>query len=48
MLTTPKSHREMAALTPGADLVMIPNAGHMTPLEQPEAMTQALRNWLEA
>jgi pimeloyl-ACP methyl ester carboxylesterase len=46
VLTTPESHREMAALIPGAHLVMIPDAGHMTPLEQPDAVTQALRNWL--
>ena len=46
VLTPPESHREMASLIPGADLVMISDAGHMTPLEQPEAVTQALRNWL--
>jgi pimeloyl-ACP methyl ester carboxylesterase len=46
VLTTPESHREMASLIPGANLVMIPDAGHMTPLEQPEAVTTALRNWL--
>lgn len=46
VLTTPQSHKEMAALIPGADLVMFPDAGHMTPLEQPDAVTQALRTWL--
>lgn len=48
VLTTPERHREMATLIPGADLVMIPDAGHMTPLEQPEAVTEALQNWLAA
>ena len=46
VLTLPESHREMAALILGADFVMIPDAGHMTPLEQPQAVTQALRDWL--
>ena len=46
VLTPPESHRELAALISGADLVMIPDAGHMTPLEQPEVVTEALRNWL--
>lgn len=46
VLTPPESHREMAALIPGADLVMIPDAGHMTPLEQPEAITALLRDLL--
>ncbi|MEZ6001896.1 alpha/beta fold hydrolase [Hyphomonas sp.] len=46
VLTPPQSHRDIAALIPGSDLVMIPDAGHMTPLEQPEAVTLALRNWL--
>jgi len=45
-LTTPESHRDMAAAIRQAKLVMIPNAGHMTPLEQPEAVTDALRAWL--
>jgi len=26
--------------------VIIPNAGHMTPMEAPEAVNAALRRWL--
>ena len=44
---TPVSvHREMAALNPGARLVSVPKAGHMTPIEQPHAVSHALRLWL--
>jgi pimeloyl-ACP methyl ester carboxylesterase len=31
----------------GAKLVVIENSGHMTPVEQPFAVTQALRDWLK-
>ena len=46
ILTPPAHHREIAALIPGAELVLIPDAGHMTPLEQPDAVTAALRRLL--
>jgi pimeloyl-ACP methyl ester carboxylesterase len=36
----------MARLIPGSKLVGIPNSGHMTPLENPDAVTDALRDWL--
>ena len=42
-VTPPAHHREMAALIPGAKLEIIPDAGHMTPLEQPDAVTALLR-----
>lgn len=45
-LTPPDSHRDIAALIPGAKLTIIPGAGHMTPLEQPDAVTRLLRNLL--
>jgi pimeloyl-ACP methyl ester carboxylesterase len=38
-------HREMAALIPGARLVLIPECGHMCTLERPEAVTRALLDW---
>jgi pimeloyl-ACP methyl ester carboxylesterase len=38
----------MAALVPGSSLVVVPDSGHMTPLEQPETVTRALRDWLGA
>lgn len=42
----PKQHEDMAALVPGSRLVVVPNCGHMSTLEQPEAVTEALRSWL--
>jgi pimeloyl-ACP methyl ester carboxylesterase len=45
-VTPPAHHREMAARIPGAKLVIIPEAGHMTPLEQPDAVTALLRGLL--
>jgi pimeloyl-ACP methyl ester carboxylesterase len=48
VLTPPGHHRDMAAMIPGADLVMIPDAGHMTPLEQPDAVTEVLKRLLAA
>lgn len=47
MLTPPELHRDMAARIPNARLVVVEDAGHLTPLEQPEAVTRALRDWLE-
>jgi pimeloyl-ACP methyl ester carboxylesterase len=37
---------EMAAMIPGARLVVIEDCGHMSPLEKPEAVTAALAEWL--
>lgn len=45
-VTPPEIHRAMAALVPEARLVIVPGAGHMTPIEQPEAVSLALRSWL--
>jgi pimeloyl-ACP methyl ester carboxylesterase len=41
-------HESMAAAIPGAMLEIIEGAGHFTPLEQPEAVTAAMRRWLAA
>jgi pimeloyl-ACP methyl ester carboxylesterase len=38
--------QQMAAQIPGATFRVIENAGHFTPLEQPAAVTAALREWL--
>ena len=40
-------HREMAAAIPGAQLSVIARSGHFTLLEQPAAVTETLRRWLE-
>jgi pimeloyl-ACP methyl ester carboxylesterase len=37
--------RSMQASIPGSRLVEIPNAGHMTPLEAPEAVAAAIRDF---
>ena len=38
--------RSMAAAIPGAKLVVIPNAGHLSNLEQPEAFNATVREFL--
>jgi pimeloyl-ACP methyl ester carboxylesterase len=44
--TTPAAHEALAKEIPGAELIMIEDSGHFTTLEQPELVTQALRQWL--
>jgi len=41
-----KRHSFKAELIPGAELKIIPEAGHIPTLEAPEAVTRALRDWL--
>jgi pimeloyl-ACP methyl ester carboxylesterase len=43
-VTTPDSAAEMADALPDAVLVTIPDAGHLTPIEQPQAVNAALRD----
>lgn len=40
-------HERMQALLPGARLVVVEDSGHMTTMEQPAAVSAALRDWLE-
>ncbi|TVS01683.1 MAG: alpha/beta hydrolase [Rhodobacteraceae bacterium] len=40
-------HELMHALMPQSRLVIIPEAGHLPPLEQPEPTIAALKEWLE-
>ena len=42
----PSQHEAIAAAIAGAQLVIVPEAGHFAPLEQPEPVTQALRELL--
>lgn len=42
-----EQHEEIAALIPGAELVVFEDSGHMAPLEVPDQVTAALRRWLE-
>ncbi|MFC1673735.1 alpha/beta fold hydrolase [Pseudomonadota bacterium] len=47
-LTPPDVHVEMVdAIGANATLVKIPHCGHLSTLEQPDAVTQALRAWLQ-
>ena len=45
-LRTVDAHRGMAALIPGARLVVLDHCGHMVAMEQPLAVTAAMRDWL--
>ena len=47
-LTPPPEAASMAALVPGAPLVTIPQAGHLSNLEAPEAFNAAMHEWLAA
>lgn len=42
----PQWHHDMAALIPGSVLRLIDDCGHMSTLEQPAAVLQALEEWL--
>jgi pimeloyl-ACP methyl ester carboxylesterase len=39
-------HEEIAMLIPGSHLVDVPDCGHMSTMERPEAITSALADWL--
>lgn len=41
-------HQEMAQSIPGSMFVDIPECGHMSTLERPEAVSEAMRAWLQA
>jgi pimeloyl-ACP methyl ester carboxylesterase len=45
-LTPVEQHREIADAIPGAKLEIVPDCGHLSTLEQPEAVSRALRAWL--
>jgi pimeloyl-ACP methyl ester carboxylesterase len=46
-LTPPELADEMNALIPGSRLVVVPDSGHLSTLERPEAVTKALVNWMQ-
>ena len=39
-------HQQMQALLPAARLTVIEDSGHMTTMEQPQAVSEALAQWL--
>jgi pimeloyl-ACP methyl ester carboxylesterase len=46
-IATPEEAREMAAEIPGAHIVEIAGASHLTPMDAPHAVTEALLAWLK-
>ena len=46
--TVPEKSERMHARIPNSRLVIIPNAGHMTPVEEPEAVNGALEEFLSS
>lgn len=44
--TPPDIAKEIASLTPGAKLVIVPDCGHLATLERPTAVNGALQEWL--
>ncbi len=46
-LTTPGRHENMAELVAGAELVVLPNAGHIPTLECAEEVTIGLDAWMQ-
>jgi pimeloyl-ACP methyl ester carboxylesterase len=47
-LTPPSEAASMAALVPGAALVTVPRAGHLSSLEAPDVFSAAMLEWLRA
>lgn len=45
-LTPPDASREIHAGIPGASLHILPDCGHLPPMERPENVNALLRNWL--
>ncbi len=46
-ITPPDASRDMHAKIAGSTLEIIPNAGHMAPVEQPQAFASAMQRFLE-
>jgi pimeloyl-ACP methyl ester carboxylesterase len=46
-ITPPEIAREMAEMIEWSSLIVIPDSGHCSTLEQPDRVTQAMRIWLE-
>ena len=45
-LTPLADHHDMTLVARNSTLVVVPHSGHMTPIEQPALVTQALREWM--
>jgi pimeloyl-ACP methyl ester carboxylesterase len=47
-LTPPELAREMANGIRGSRLVIVPESGHLSTVEQPQAVTKALVEWMQS
>jgi pimeloyl-ACP methyl ester carboxylesterase len=47
-LTPPELAREMASGIRGSRLVIVPESGHLSTIEQPQAVTKALVEWMQS
>jgi len=47
-LTPPALSHEMANAIPGARLVVVPDSGHLSSMEQPQAVNRALVEWMKS
>ena len=45
-LPPPALAQEISSGVPGAKLAIIPGAGHLAPMERPEAVNAVLQRWL--
>jgi pimeloyl-ACP methyl ester carboxylesterase len=45
-LSPPQVARQLAALLPAAELVEVPGAGHLTPVETPDEVATTILDWL--
>ena len=46
--TPPELAREIAAAIPGAQLVVVPECGHLSTIERPQAVNKALVEWMQS
>jgi uncharacterized protein (TIGR03382 family) len=47
-LLTPLDHsQEIASAVPGAELNVVPDCGHLSPIEQPGRVSEALAQWIQ-
>ena len=47
VISTVEEMRNIAQQIPSAELIEIPGAGHMAPLEMPELVNAAIRSWID-
>ncbi|NKQ54853.1 alpha/beta fold hydrolase [Amycolatopsis sp. K13G38] len=48
VLTPPEAARAMADVLPDAELAVLSGVGHMSPLEEPHALTEVILRWWDA